>query len=116
MGHRGSGRYARGDNALAICERCSKKTLRRKLVYDGQYPDLLVCTECWDPKHPQEYLPPVTDPITIYDPTGDPDKLQANTATISWPQRDLGTLPLAVRATINASKFSLVDGIDIVDA
>lgn len=70
----GSGRYARGDNALGICERCSEKRLRKTLVYDGQYPDLLVCPDCWDPKHPQEYLPPVTDPVTIYDPTGDPDK------------------------------------------
>jgi len=70
----GSGGYARGHHALAICERCSKKRLRRHLVYDGQYQDLLVCPECWDPKHPQEYLPPVTDPVVIYDPTGDPDK------------------------------------------
>lgn len=80
----GSGRRASGHNAVAICERCSDKRLLRHLVYDGQFPDLLVCPDCWDPKHPQEYLPPVTDPVTIYDPTGDPDKAQ-NMVTIGWP-------------------------------
>lgn len=83
MAARGSGRYAQGLNAVAICERCSEKKLRRLLVYDGQFPDLLVCTDCWDPKHPQEYLPPAHDPVTIYDPTGDPDK--TNAADVTTP-------------------------------
>lgn len=91
----GHGRYARGDNAVAICERCSKKTLRRYLVYDGQYPDMLVCTDCWDPKHPQEYLPDVSDPVTIYDPTGDPEKIAANILDVLWyPGTDPTGTPL----------------------
>jgi hypothetical protein len=116
MGYRGAGRYAVGDKAVAICERCSVKTLRKYLVYDGQFPDLLVCPDCWDPKHPQEYLPPAFDPVTIYDPTGDPDKAQANTQFINFPPRDDGltaidpTLPLQVGVTINAQKFNLVNG------
>jgi hypothetical protein len=73
--------YARGKHALAICERCSAKRLRRELVYDGQYADLLVCPECWDPKHPQEYLSRVKDPVTIFDSTGDPDKEAAKDVT-----------------------------------
>lgn len=81
MGHRGHGRYARGDNALGICERCSKKMLRKHMVYDGQIADLLVCSDCWDPKHPQEYLPDVSDPVTIYDATGDPEKEAARDDT-----------------------------------
>lgn len=116
MGHRGSGRYARGDNAVAICERCSKKRLRRTLVYDGQYPDLLVCPECWDPKHPQEYLPAVTDPATIYDPTGDPDKLQANTQVVPYPPLSFSDLsPLSIGVVINSGKYNLQSGA-IVDA
>jgi len=110
----GSGRYARGDNAIAICERCSEKRLRRHLIYDGQYPDLLVCPECWDPKHPQEYLPPTFDPVTIYDPTGDPDKSAANSLVMSFPPARLDVitplLPLSIRATINATKYSVIDG------
>ncbi len=66
--------YARGRNALGICDRSGKKMLRRKLIPDGQYPDLLVAPDEWDPKHPQESLPPTADPETIYNPTGDPDK------------------------------------------
>jgi len=113
------GNYARGHNALGICERCSKKMLRRKMVYDGQYPDLLVCPECWDPKHPQEYLPPVTDPVTIYDPTGDPDKAQANVSKVTWPPLpgsngmlaiDPAANPLQVGIVVNAAKFNVITG------
>lgn len=51
--------------------------LLTELKYDGQYNDLLVCVDCWDPKHPQEYLPAYSDPVSLYDPTGDPDKENA---------------------------------------
>jgi len=62
--------------------------LRRKMVYDGHFPDLIVCTDCWDPKHPQEYLPDVTDPETLYDPTGDIDK-DSNRLVMSFPPLDM---------------------------
>ena len=104
MSSKGTGSYARGLNAVAICERCSEKKLRRLLIYDGQYPDLLVCSDCWDPKHPQEYLPPVTDPVTIYDPTGDPDRVQANTLVFG-PRFDEQN----VLAVVQRTGFSLED-------
>jgi len=66
--------YAIGKNALGICARSGKKMLLRNMVRDGQYPDLLVAPDEWDPKHPQEYLPDLSDPETLRDPTGDPDK------------------------------------------
>jgi len=81
----GTNKYAKGLNALGMCERCSKKTLLRLLRYDGYYNDLLVCKDCWDPYHPQERLPDVTDPVSLYDPTGDPDKAQASVSVIPWP-------------------------------
>lgn len=81
-GTRGGGGYARGEKAVAICERCAKKVPYKSLRYDGQYPDLQVCPECWDPKHPQEYLEDVFDPITLRDPTGDPDREFANNVVI----------------------------------
>ena len=74
-------RYARGDKAWGICERCSDRRLLKDLIYDGQFPDLKVCPDCWDPKHPQEYLPSVTDPSVLYDPTGDPDVDSAKDAS-----------------------------------
>jgi len=67
------GRYARGSKAWGHCERCGIRHLLSALVKDGQYPDMLVCTECYDPKHPQERLPVIFDPVTLYDPTGDLD-------------------------------------------
>jgi len=111
MGRRGSGRYARGDHAIGFCERCSIKMLRRRMVYDGQYPDLLVCQECWDPKHPQEYLPPAFDPVTIYDPTGDPDRAQADQQVIRFPP-SFGTpvAALQIGVVINASRYNFTSG------
>ena len=70
----GSGQYARGDNALGICERCAEKVLLKELRPDGYLTDLQVCNDCWDPPHPQERLPDVHDPVTLRDPTGDPEK------------------------------------------
>lgn len=104
----GSGNYAVGRRAVAICERCSAKRLRKELVYDGQQNGLLVCPECWDPKHPQEYLPALGDPTVIYDPTGDTDRLQ-NQVTVNFPplwslqdklSSDLESLPLRYHITI----------------
>ena len=114
MGARGSGNYATGAHALGMCERCSKKTLLRKLVYDGQFPDLLVCSECWDPKHPQEYLPEVTDPITLYDPTGDPDAPVANLQVLSWPLlknivNDV-PMPLQIQIATMDDKYTVAGG------
>jgi len=106
----GRGGHAVGRNAIGICERSGKKMLRRKMVYDGQYPDLLVAPEEWDPKHPQEYLPDVGDPVTIYDPTGDPDKVAANTLVISIPlldwQLNNRVMPLRVSASVNEKLFN----------
>lgn len=81
----GTGGYAVGYHAIAHCKRCGDLTLRRLLVYDGHFPDLLVCTDCWDPKHPQDYLPDIHDPETIYKPTGDLDEPTANTVVIHYP-------------------------------
>lgn len=85
----GSGRYARGHRALGHCGRCGRKMLLRHLMYDGQVPDLQVCRDCWDPKHPQEFLPDVFDPVTLYGPTGDLDK-SSNMVTISLDQITTG--------------------------
>ncbi|KKN55456.1 hypothetical protein LCGC14_0582260 [marine sediment metagenome] len=85
MGGMGTGGYARGHHAIAHCKRCGNKVLRRHLVFDGHFPDLLVCTDCFDPKHPQDYLPDIHDPETIYKPTGDLDKAAANTLVVSFP-------------------------------
>ncbi len=64
-------KYARGDKAVGICQRCSRKLLRRHMDEDGYYPSLIVCDECRDERHPQERLPKLDDPTTIYKPAPD---------------------------------------------
>lgn len=111
----GHGGYAKGDQAWGHCERCSDRLLLKNLRYDGQYPDLLVCADCWDPKHPQEYLPPVTDPVTLYDPTGDQDRFAANALEIPLFFEDFtGAYPLSVAATLNATRYNVIAGSGIV--
>lgn len=99
----GSGTYARGDRALGICERCSRKLLLKYLVYDGHIKHLLVCPECWDPKHPQEYLPDVTDPVTLFDPTGDQDRVPANVQVITFPVDSMPQLVVAINNNISVA-------------
>jgi len=117
---RGRGGYAVGRKAIGLCERSGKKMLRRTMVYDGQFPDLLVAPDEWDPKHPQEYLPDVTDPVVIYDPTGDTDKVAANTLVISiplldWTTNDRVPNPLRVSLGVNDRLFNWNGG-SLVDA
>lgn len=67
-------KYAEGRRAWGHCERCGLRYLLSELSSDGHQPDLLVCVDCWDPEHPQERLPDLTDAVTLRDPTGDLDK------------------------------------------
>jgi len=63
-----SAKYARG-----MCDRCGfeYKLLELKKEWNG----LKVCSECYEPKHPQlEPLPHVIDPEALYNPRPDNDK------------------------------------------
>jgi hypothetical protein len=44
------------------------------LVFDGYMPGLRVCVDCYDPRHPQEFLQDVTDPVALWKPA--PDNVQ----------------------------------------
>lgn len=65
----------------------------RDLVEDGHVPGLLVHPDWWEPKHPQETPPDMTDPIALYRPApeisvpaghGDPENLDGG-ATPTTP-------------------------------
>lgn len=59
--------YATGIYALAICDRCGQQ--QRYLDMQKEWTGFLVCTECFEPKHPQ--LEPITtpsDPQALYQP------------------------------------------------
>ncbi len=78
--------YARGSRALAECMRCGRRLPYLQLVEDGQIEGLNVCRECWDPKHPQETIPDVSDPQALDDPSPElsiPDD-EGDAAPTTW--------------------------------
>jgi hypothetical protein len=65
--------YASAKYAKAMCDRCGfeYKLLQLREEWNG----LKVCSECYEPKHPQlEPLPHVIDPEALYNPRPDNDK------------------------------------------
>jgi len=81
-------RYAEGRKAWGHCGRCGLRFYLRELRFDGQVPSLQVCSQCWDPEHPQERLPDLIDPVLLWMPTGDRDGSLAPSAcaqpTVPW--------------------------------
>jgi hypothetical protein len=69
--------YAKGKWALGECRRSGRKMLLRNMVADGYYPNLIVDPEWYEPKHPQESLPKVRDPVSLFRPAPDQDKSSA---------------------------------------
>jgi hypothetical protein len=62
-------KYAQGDEAWGLCQYCGLRYLLRDLVFDGYYPNLRVCTECYNTRQPQEFLVDVTDPVALWKPS-----------------------------------------------
>lgn len=76
-----AGAYARGSMAWGDCKKCGLRFLLRDLVFDGYYPGLRVCAECYDDKHPQEQLIDVGDPVALWKPSPDQYKIQTPVLT-----------------------------------
>lgn len=65
--------YATGKYALAICDRCGQQY--PYLSVKKEWTGFKVCTECYEPKHPQlEPKRNVSDPQALFQPR--PDKNQ----------------------------------------
>lgn len=69
-------RFASGKNAIAECDRCGfryKLTQLKKQVLKTKIINTLVCSNCWDPDHPQLQLGmyPVDDPQGLRNPRPD---------------------------------------------
>lgn len=62
-------KYAAGDQAWGLCQKCALRFLLRDLVFDGYYPGLRVCVDCYDSRQPQEFLVDVTDPTALWKPS-----------------------------------------------
>jgi hypothetical protein len=63
--------YAKGRLAWGLCSRCGLRYLRRELVLDGYYANIVVCLGCYDPPQPQERLAVVSDPVALWKPAPD---------------------------------------------
>lgn len=63
--------FAKGRLAWGLCQRCGLRYLLRELVLDGYYPNIRVCSGCYDPPQPQERLAVVSDPIALWKPAPD---------------------------------------------
>lgn len=94
-------RYAKGDKAWGECERSGKKMLLKDMVYDGEWPDMLVAPDWYDPEHPQEYLPDEFDPETLYGPTTDLDKSESEQGDIRLPVMDFSAGEVVSLPNIN---------------
>ena len=68
------GAYAKGKWALGECARSGRKMLLRNMIADGYYPNLIVDPHWYEPKHPQEALPSLKDPVTLFRPAPDRDQ------------------------------------------
>lgn len=71
-------KYAAGHKALGTCDRCGFVYLLKELEreYDtGEWNGLLVCSDCLDEDHPQNFLDEVEtdDAIALKDPRPDPN-------------------------------------------
>ena len=69
-------RYSSGKYAIAECDRCGfryKLTELKKLVIKTKNVNIKVCSECWEPDHPQLQLGlyPVNDPQAVMEPRPD---------------------------------------------
>lgn len=107
------GRYARGRHAVAECQRSGQKMRYRDLVEDGHIPGLLVHPDWWEPKHPQETPPDMTDPIALRRPApeisipaghGDAENLDGGTTPVS----PVGSPVTTLATTVSGSETQFV--------
>lgn len=93
-----AGRYAVGKRANALCDRCGqpyKLNKLKEITVNDSRTNLLVCTSCWEPEHPQnkqgKYL--VDDPQALREPRPDASELVAS-RNIQYGWRPVGIVGL----------------------
>jgi hypothetical protein len=64
-------RFAPGNKAWGLCQRCLLRFYLSELVFDGYMPGLRVCSGCYDDRQPQEFPVDVTDPVALWKPSPD---------------------------------------------
>jgi hypothetical protein len=69
-------KFASGKQAIAECDVCGQRFLLKqlkKLIVKGKATNILACSECWSPDHPQLKVGmyPVYDPQALRNPRPD---------------------------------------------
>ena len=83
-------RFAAGKRAIGLCDICGQrfklKELKEQVVKGRRY-NLLTCSECWSPDHPQLHLGefPVDDPQGLRNPRNDTTYKTSGTNAIGYP-------------------------------
>lgn len=70
------GRHVRG-----ICDRCGFE--RPLIALRKEWTGLKVCSECWEPRHPQDFVKGVPDKQSVPDPRPDPTPVYLTTNQVS---------------------------------
>ena len=109
--------FSSGKFAIAQCDRCGFRfklsVLRKEVIKTKKY-DLKVCSECWDPDHPQLQLGmyPVEDPQAVREPRRDSSYYQSGIDTNGFPsggsrQIQWGWNPVGMKYDFNETPNAL---------
>lgn len=102
--HHGKQRFKSGDN-WTVCMRCGKDLYASQAVADGYDDGLIVCPDCYDPPHPQDYIKPFVDDMKPLEgvSTGDLDSGQYDAGTDNSNINTVSTETLEVTSTSEVS-------------
>jgi hypothetical protein len=100
-------RFSSGKHSISECDRCGfryKLTELKNLVIKTKNVNLLVCSSCWEPDHPQLQLGmyPVSDPQAVRNPRPDTSYYQSGTGgdggsrVIAWGWNPVYSLSASV--------------------
>ena len=81
--------YAKGRIAIAECQRCGFRYRLSQLSSDGQYPNVLVCRDCWSKKNEAEYPINLTDATALYRPAPNLDAVNSRVLADTTPIADI---------------------------
>jgi len=73
--------FYRAGSFNRICDRCGAK--RKAEDTRKEWTGLIVCLECWDPRHPQDYVRGVHDQQKVPDPRPEPADVFLNPGDVT---------------------------------
>lgn len=98
--------YASGKFAIALCDQCGQRFRYLELIKDWK--GFKVCSECYEPKHPQlEPKRTITEPQALYQPR--PEAKMPVTIFVGWTAdtsfASIGLVPMPPAKPLTATGF-----------